>query len=135
MSIGKNRGLDLDRRVAPREDFEPIAITGFTSLDHKTLLARTGHIVEASITGFLLHLKRKDLVPKKFREVLSLEELEGDHVMLRISPLSLEIGGKIARTKRVSKDLFEIAIDFSEDAPEYWREALIDMLPRPGDYE
>lgn len=130
----KKKVKDSDRRIAPRESMEPIAIRAFTSLDHMTLLSRRGFIVEASSTGFLMHLERKDIVPKQFRETLSIDELKGDQIMLMIDPLNLEISGKIARTKRLSKDLYEIAIDFSDDAPEYWREALVDMLPRGSDY-
>ena len=124
-----------DRRYAPREKVDPIEIKGFTSLDHMTLLSRIGHIVDASKTGFLLHVERKNLVPKKFRETLSLAELEGDRVILMIEPLNLEITGKIIRSKRITKELYEIVIDFSDDAPEYWRECLVEMLPRASDYE
>lgn len=127
--------LPSDRRIAPRESLEPIAIRGFTSLDHKTLLSRSGHIVEASKTGFLLHVPRKELVPSNFRDQLSLAELEGDQVILLIDPMNLEIGGRIARTQRIGKDIFEIAVDYSDDAPEYWREILLEMLPRGDDFE
>lgn len=124
-----------ERRNAPRERLEPIAIRGFTSLDHKTLLSRSGYILEASSTGFMLHIPRKEIVPPKFRDAISLHELEGDHVILTIDVMDLEISGQIIRTKRINKETYEIAIDFSEDAPEYWREALIDMLPRGSDYD
>jgi len=124
-----------ERRIAPREELDPIQIRAFTSLDHMTLLSRKGAIVEASTTGFLLQIERKELVPKQFQKELSLDALLGDKVMLMIDAMNLEIGGKIARTKRITKDLFEVAIDYSEDAPEYWREILVDMLPRGRDYE
>jgi hypothetical protein len=124
-----------DRRIAPRESLEPIPIRAFTSIDHMTLLSRHGNIVEASSTGFLLHVERKDIVPKQFRDQLSIDELLGDQVILMIDPLNLEISGRIARTKRIAKDVFEIAIDYSEDAPEYWRECLLELLPRSADYE
>lgn len=127
--------MSTDRRIAPRETVDPIEIRGFTSLDHMTLLSRRGFIVEASTTGFLLNVSRKDLVPKQFKNELSLEALLGDKVILMIEPMNLELSGKIARTKRLTKDLFEIAIDYSEDSPEYWREILVDMLPRGADYE
>ena len=123
----------LDRRYSPREEVEPILIKAFTSLDHLTLISRTGVIFDASKTGFLLQIERKEIAPKKFRDVLSLDALVGDQVMLTIDKMNLEIGGRIARTKRLNKDVFEIAIDFSEDAPEYWRECLLDLLPRPGE--
>jgi hypothetical protein len=124
-----------DRRIAPRENVDPIEIRAFTSIDHMTLLSRRGHIVEASTTGFLLHVERKDLVPKEFRDTLSIDVLKGDQVILMIDPMNLEISGKIARTKRLTKDLYEIAIDFSDDAPEYWRECLLELLPRGADYD
>jgi hypothetical protein len=95
-----------------------------------TQVARHGVIVEASMTGFLLHIKRTDLAPKALRETLSLQEIEGDRVYLTIREMGLEIGGTVARTRRMNKETYEVAIDFSKDAPEYWREALFDMLPR-----
>jgi hypothetical protein len=124
-----------DQRGAPREKVDPIEIRALTSLDHMTLLSRMGHIVDASKTGFLLIVERRNIVPQKFRESLSLSELDGDRVILMIEPLNLEIGGVIARTRRLNKESFEIVVDFSNDAPEYWREALIDMLPRSSDYK
>lgn len=121
------------QRVAPRQKMDRLEITGFTSLDHMTLLSRHGHIVDASSSGFLVHVDRKELVPKEFREKLSIESLEGDQILLTIPLMNLEISGKIARTKRVSKETYEIAIDYSDDSPEYWRELLLEMLPKPGD--
>ena len=120
---------------ALRENLEPLPIRGLTSIDHMTLLARNGWLVEASTTGFLLEIERKDLAPKAFRDSLSLKELEGDKVYLMIDAMNLEVGGIIARTHRVSKDRWQIAIDFREDAPEYWRECLIELLPKPGGFD
>lgn len=124
-----------DRRNSPREKVEPIPVRGLMSIDHKTQLSRVAQIVDASTTGFLLHVARKDLIPEQFRDALSISALEGDQVILLIDPLNLEVSGKIARTKRLNKETYEIVVDFSDDAPEYWREALIDMLPRASDYE
>ncbi len=123
-----------ERRGSQREVVEPLEIRGFTSLDHMTQLSRKGWLVEASTRGFLLEVDRKDLAPKVFRDSLSLQELEGDRVYLTIDAMNLEIGGTIARTKRLTKDRWQIAIDFSEDAPEYWRECLLELLPRPGGF-
>ena len=125
----------MDKRIAPRHDIHPIEISSFTSLDHMTLLTRHGHIIDASLTGFLLHIDRAELVPQQFRGTLSLDALTGDQILLTIAKMDLEIGGTIARTKRINKETFEIAIDFSADAPEYWRECLLDLLPLPGEME
>lgn len=119
---------------ALRENLEPLPIRGLTSIDHMTLLARKGWLVEASTTGFLLEIERRDLAPKVFRDSLSLKELEGDKVYLMIDNMNLEVGGVITRTHRVTKDRWQIAIDFREDAPEYWRECLVELLPKPGGF-
>ncbi len=123
-----------EKRVAPRMDLEPLEITGLTSLSHMTLLSRSGLIIEASKTGFCLHVNRHDLIPKTFRESLSLHALEGDRVMLTIPQMNLELAGTVKRTARLGKETFELGIDYTDDAPEYWRECLVDLLPRPGEF-
>ncbi len=123
-----------EKRVAPRMDLEPLEIAAFTSLNHMTLVSRTGLIIEASKTGFCLHIDRRDLIPKAFRDSLSLHQLEGDRVMLTIPQMNLELAGTVKRTARLGKDTFELGIDYTDDAPEYWRECLLDLLPRPGEF-
>ena len=125
--------LEMSDR-ALRENLEPIPIRGLTSIDHMTLLARNGWLVEASTTGILVEVDRKELAPKTFRDSLSLKELEGDKVYLMIDAMNLEIGGTITRTNRITKDRWQIAIDFRDDAPEYWRECLVELLPKPGGF-
>jgi hypothetical protein len=99
-----------------------------------TLLARKGFLIEASTTGFLIEIERRDLAPKTFRDSLSLKELEGDKVYLMIDAMNLEVGGVITRTHRVTKDRWHFAVDFREDSPEYWRECLLELLPKPGGF-
>ena len=129
----KKTNAPITHRAA-RESLEPLPIRGLTSIDHMTLLARKGFLVEASTTGFLLEIERRDLAPKSFRDSLSLKELEGDKVYLMIDAMNLEVGGVITRTHRLNKDRWQIAVDFREDAPEYWRECLLELLPKPGGF-
>jgi hypothetical protein len=35
----------------------------------------------------------------------------------------------------LGKKGFYVAIDYSEEAPEYWRECLMDLLPNPGELD
>lgn len=133
--MGKQSMSEAERRAAPREKVDPIEIRGLMSLDHMTLLSRSGRIVDASKSGFLLQLDREAIVPKVFKDALSLQPLEGDQIIMTIDALNLELGGKIVRTKRVTKEMFEIVVDFSSDAPDYWRECLFELLPRAADYE
>lgn len=115
-----------------RREVEPLEITALTSLDHMTLVTRHGLIVQASSTGLLIRIPHAELVPKMLRENLTLNTIKGDRVFFTIGPLDLEMAGTITRTRLIGGKTHELAIDFSEDAPEYWRECLIDLLPRVG---
>lgn len=116
-------------RVAKRKQVGSIPISNLTTLSHYESIARFGHLIDASSTGFLLQIDREDLIPKNLRQNLSLASIEGEPIVLMINPMQLEINGHIARTRYIGKGQFEIAIDFSQDAPEYWRECLFDLLP------
>ncbi|MGZ3771762.1 MAG: hypothetical protein ACXVCP_17140 [Bdellovibrio sp.] len=125
----------FNRRAAPRKEVTPIHITHMTSLDDLTKIARNCEIIEASSSGILLKVKRQDLLPVALRDVLSLESLIGDRVFMHLQEMNLEISGIITRTKLLGKQGFHIAIDYSDDAPEYWRECLMDLLPIPGEID
>jgi hypothetical protein len=124
-----------NERLAERKLLGPIHFANLTALDQFALLARTGTIVDASSSGFLLRVPRTQLVPKVLKSNLTIDCLVGERVMLQISEMNLEIDGTVTRTKLMGKGVFEIAIDFSEDAPAYWRECLLDLLPNVGELE
>lgn len=123
------------RRSAPRKDITPLTVSTVASLENLTKIAKGGSIVEASTSGFLLLVRREDLVPVEFRRNLNLDALIGHKVLIHLADLNLEISGRIARTRFAGKSGFEIGIDYSDDSPEYWRECLVDLLPAPGELE
>lgn len=106
-----------------------------TSLDDFAKLTRDCDVVEASSSGLLLHVKRDSLIPTALRRTLSLDCLIGDRVFIRLKDMELEISGTVARTQLLGKAGFLIAVDYSDDAPEYWRECLTDLLPTPGEID
>lgn len=122
-------------RVAPRREITPLEVSSMSSLENLTKIARQGQIVEASTTGFLLLVKRENLIPSILRKNLTLESIHGAKVLLHLPQMNIEIAGRIARTKLLGKQGFEIGIDYAEDAPEYWRECLLDLLPAPGEFD
>ncbi|MEZ0392732.1 MAG: hypothetical protein ACAH59_10985 [Pseudobdellovibrionaceae bacterium] len=127
--------MQANRRVAPRRDITPLEVSSVSSLENLAKIAKQGEIVEASITGFLLIVKREDLIPAALRKNLTLESLHGSKVLLHLPQMNIEISGRIARTKLMGKQGFEIGIDYTDDAPEYWRECLVDLLPAPGEFD
>ena len=125
----------LGKRIAERIETSAIKIKNFTSLDHAEVISKSATLIDASHTGFLLHIQRPDLLAQFARESLTLNEILGSKVILLLDQMNLELSGKVVRTGRINKNTFEVAIDYSAEAPDYWRECLIDLLPRPGELE
>ncbi len=120
---------DRKYRSAPRKDLNKLTIDTLLASDTLMKLASYGQIVEASSTGILIKFKRSDFVAKELKSNLSLDSLVGQDVYLNIHEMNLEISGRVARTKFLGKEGFIVAIDYTTDAPEYWRECLMDLLP------
>lgn len=123
-----------ERRVAARKAVDLIHIAELTSLSSYSVIAREGVITDASQSGFLLRIDREQLVPKEYRENLSLTNLVGHQVVMYLPQMNLDLDGCITRAEHVGKGSFEIAITFAEDVPEYWRDCLVDLLPAPGEF-
>lgn len=117
-------------RGAPRKEVKPLTLDSFSSMESLQKLASYGEVVEASASGILLRFKRDDFVARELRANLSLDILAGQNVFFNIHEMNLEISGTVTRTKYLGKkEGFLVAIDYSQDAPEYWRECLMDLLP------
>lgn len=123
------------KRSAPRKDTTPIFISAVTSLTDFTKIAKNCELIEASSSGLLLLVKRESLIPQMLRKNLNIDSLVGDHVFLRIEDMNLEVSGTIARTQLLGKKGYHVAIDYREDAPDYWRECLMELLPAPGEID
>lgn len=124
-----------NKRVAPRREITPLKVSSISSLENLAKIAREGEVIEASTTGFLLIIRREDLIPSNLRKNLTLDMLIGSKVLLHLPQMNLEISGRVARTKLLGKQGFELGIDYTDDAPEYWRECLVDLLPAPGEFD
>lgn len=120
-------------RSAPRREINSerakITIDSLSSLENLEKFAKDGQIIEASSTGILLKIKRSDFVSKQLKSNLNIDCLVGKPVFFNIHEMNLEISGVVARTQFIGDGCFTVAIDYREDAEEYWRECLMDMLP------
>lgn len=127
---GLNMKTTRKFRAAPRKEVKPLTLDSFNSMESLQKLATFGEVVEASASGILLRFKRDDFIARELRSNLSLDILKGQSVFFNIHEMNLEISGTVARTKYLGKkEGFLVAIDYSSDAPEYWRECLMDLLP------
>jgi hypothetical protein len=116
-------------RSSPRKELAQITVDSFSSLENLERLAKYGEIIEASSSGILIHFNREDFIRKDLRTNLSIDSLVGTKVYFNIHEMDLEISGTVARTQFLGKKGFYVAVDYSSDAPEYWRECLMDLLP------
>lgn len=125
--------MNSDRRVAARKVVDYIHVAEMTSLSSYAVIAREGVIADASQSGFLVKVDCTQLVPPEFRENLTLESLVGQQVVMYLPQMNLDLDGTVTRASHVGRGTFEIAVKFSPDVPEYWRDCLVDLLPAPGE--
>ncbi len=124
-----------NRRAAPRKKTHPVEVASITALKDLAKLTRACQIVQASSSGLLLEIPRESFIPKMLRSNLNIDSLIGTKVLLNIRDMNLELVGIVSRTLLLGKSGFQVAVDYSEDAPEYWRECLADLLPVPGEID
>jgi hypothetical protein len=125
--------MKAERRIAARKTVDLIHVNELTSLSSYSVIAREGVIVDASQSGFLLSVERSALIPKEYKENLTMANLVGHQVVMYLPQMNLDLDGTITRADHVGKGRFEIAITFSPEVPEYWRGCLVDLLPAPGE--
>lgn len=123
-----------EKRYFDRKEVDPLAIQGLIAIKDLTPIADGGFLMEASPSGFRLEIKRDELCDPLLKNNLTIEDIEGLQVSIFIPAMDLDITGIVARTKYAGDSTFEIGIDYTSDAPEYWRECLCDLLPEPGEY-
>jgi hypothetical protein len=134
MSAAKKQNAIRDKyrsalRKEINKDEAKLTLDSISSMENLEKLAKFGEIVEASATGILISIQRQDIVSKDLRAHLNIDQLIGKEVFFNIHEMDLEISGKVVRTKFLGKKGFLVAVDYSSDSPEYWRECLMDMLP------
>ncbi len=132
-NTNKREKMGAERRVNDRKEVDSIHVAEITSLNSYLLIAKEGYIVDASTRGFLMVVTRKDLIPKDLRDNLNLEALEGTSLCLYLPQMNIDLDGKVVRATHIGRGVFEIALEFSEEIPEYWRECLVALLPEPGE--
>lgn len=127
--------VQRSRRIAPRKATTPVHVSYIASLSDFSKLTREAQIIEASATGLLMHVMREDLIAPQLRKNLNIDALVGERIYIRLDDMNLELSGIVARTQFLGKSGFHIAIDYTDEAPEYWRECLMELLPVPGEFE
>lgn len=119
----------VERRESHRKLLAPIHVADIQAADRCVCLAHYGTIVNASATGLLIHVNSQNLNPEMLRHNLPFESVEGDYVTMKIVEMELAIDGTVMRARHLDQGLCELAIDFSDNAPAYWRECLAELLP------
>ena len=126
--------MSTEKRTHNRKVTGEVGFSELTSLTNYLQIASAGVVVDASISGFLISLNRDDIVLSELKDTLSLQQLVGQHVCLFLTQMNIDLDGYIIRADHKGKGQFEIAIEFTDDVPEYWRACLYDLLPTDGNF-
>ncbi|MFK8137931.1 MAG: hypothetical protein AB8E15_06205 [Bdellovibrionales bacterium] len=116
------------RRENIRKHIGHIGLSSLSVFAKYPNFAQRAELVDLSVNGMLIHVTRDNL-SKTLKNNFNLDDLEGRFITLNIDPMELEMDALIVRTKRIDKNTFELALDYSEGVPEYWRECLFDLIP------
>lgn len=116
-------------RIAHRKHVDPIPLAELSIFGKYPDFASKAYLVDVSSTGMLIHIERDDFRQKELKQAFNLDHLNGDMIRFTLVPMELEIDGIIARSSKMGKEYFEIAVDFSGEEHEYWRECLYDLIP------
>jgi hypothetical protein len=123
----------MNRRRYDRKLLDPIHVTDIKAPGKSIILAHRGTILNASAGGLLIRIGHSDLNADILRHTIPLHTLEGGPVVMTILEMALTIEGKVVRTDQVAPEWCDIAIDFTDNAPPYWRECLAELLPSLGE--
>jgi len=125
----------MKTRKALRKSTHPLALSRILLGHNQNQLASGGTLVEVSASGFKILVNRKELKSPRFRSQLDLSELVEESIWIHLDDLDLVLEGTIKRTRFLGKGIFELGVDYTDTAPEYWRECLVDLLPNPNELE
>lgn len=125
----------MERRAVKRKHIESLDVEHIINNETLKKVCKKGQIVDTSIKGFLLVIAREDLLLDELKGDLCLDKLKGMSISLYVHQMELELDGIIGVTRHKGKGIFEILVNFSPDTPRYWRECLMDLLPKPGELD
>ena len=133
MSYARKR--KMKNRVAFRKKIEGITVSNVSILKPFCLLTQKAILMNASSHDLLLLIHRKDLIPKYLRNNLTLESIKDSLLVLTIDQMELTLSGHVKRTAMVGHGQFEVAVDYSQEASDYFRECLFTLLPNRGEFD
>lgn len=118
-----------ERLHAFRKEVAEIFVLNVRNIKTQEVLFSRAEVLDVSPSGLLLLVKRDEIVALSLRSTLTMSLIHDISVGFTIEVMDNYIEGIIKRSKPHGRGEFLIAVDFSADAPEYWRESLVDLLP------
>ena len=129
----KEQVADCRREVADRKSVQEVHVLNVKNVSSGEVYFARASVVDVSPTGLLLRVAREDILALSLRSTLTMSIVHDVGVGFTIEVMDTYIEGVITRTKLEGKNGFLCAVDFREDAPEYWRNCLVDLLPESAD--
>jgi hypothetical protein len=118
-----------NRAIKYRKHVSQVDVLNVKNIANGDVYFARATLVDVSPTGLLLRVERENILALGLRSTLTLSTIIGEGVGFTIEIMDTYIEGMITRTKLEGHGTFVVAVDFREDAPEYWRQCLVDLLP------
>lgn len=101
------------------------------ALSHEeSLIVKKAVVSEVSPKGFNLTFNYQDLIMDSLKFQWGLHTLWYKNIDIYIPDMEMDIEGKVIGAKRLEQGKFEVNIEFSQEAPVYWRECLFELWPK-----
>ena len=125
----KNSTADSRRSHNERKNVAQVDVLNVKNISTGEVYFSRASIVDVSPTGLLLRVRREHILTVALRSTLTWATINNVSVGFTIEVMDTYIEGIVTRSKPEGRGEFLVAIDFRDDAPEYWRNCLVDLLP------
>ncbi|MDE0119532.1 MAG: hypothetical protein OXM55_05940 [Bdellovibrionales bacterium] len=113
------------------QETQQIKACSITFSNEENIIAKRAIISEVTTSGFKLILNYRNLVPDSLKFQLHLNTLWYKNIRIYIPDMEMDWEGKVVGTQHLGKGCFEVNIEFFQEVPNYWRECLFELWPKP----
>lgn len=127
--MSKRAEAECRRLGTDRKQVEAVYVVNIKNTATGEVYFSRATVVDVSPTGILLGIDREHILSLDLRSNLTLDPICNTNLGFTIEIMDTYIEGDVARTAPNGSGQYVVAVDFRDDAPDYWRQAFVDILP------
>ena len=106
-----------------------IKATSIALAEEEELVVKKAFVSHLSPLGFKLICHSKNFITETLKFQMSCYALWQKELYMYIPDMNLDLEGIVTHVRYIQNGRWEISIEFSPSAPQYWRECLSDLWP------